>query len=205
MSATHDIERVVYMRPSHIAVARLAATHGIEAAEARWHWIHPRTLGDWAMRGRVELGWDPSPLAGPRRRAFPADVENAAVEAAYALSSGAAGEAAAGMALSSLQRVFLARGLEWPRSSTSTRSRNTRDGWLANRGDADARARVDARLAHNRAVFEVCHAALALVPEQPAAGRPRLPEPGPALVAALASFPPAAVAAVFPSLVERTS
>lgn len=205
MSATHDIDREIHMRPTHTDVAKLVATHGSEAAEGRWYWIHARTLGDWAMKGRVELGWDPPPLARARRRMFPEDVENAAVEAAFALSSGAAGEAAAGMSTSSLQRALLARALEWPRSSTATRARNTRDGWLANRGDVAARARVEARLAHNRAVYQVCRAALALVPEQPAAGRPRLPEPGPALAAALAPFPPAAVEAVFPSLVERTA
>ncbi len=204
MSNAYDIARDVHMRPTSIAVARLVASHGSEAAEARWYWINPRTLGDWALRGRVELGWDPLPQTGARRRAFPEDVENAAVEAAFALGSGAAGEAAAGMAPSSLQRAFFARALTWPRSSTATRSRNTRDGYLANRGDAEARARVDARLAHGRAVYEVCRAALALVPDQPPSGRPRLPEPGPALAAALATFPPAAVAAVFPSL-ERAA
>lgn len=82
MSNAYDIARDVHMRPTSIAVARLVASHGSEAAEARWYWINPRTLGDWALRGRVELGWDPLPQTGARRRAFPEDVENAAASPA---------------------------------------------------------------------------------------------------------------------------
>lgn len=199
-----DIDRHVHMTPAPEAVARLMATHGPAAAHGRWYWIAARTLDGMALRGGLNTAAPDRPRIR-RRRGTPLDVELAAVEAAFALGSARAAEDAAGMGKSALQPALNIRGLPWPGVSSAVRGRNTRDGQLADQGDAAARARIEARLAFNRAVFEVCRAALALVPEQPETGRRRLPEPGPALAAALADFPPAAVEAVFPSLVERTA
>lgn len=198
-----DIDRFVHMTPKPEAVAKLMATHGPAAAHGRWYWMAARTLDGMALRGGLNAAAPERPRIR-RRRGTPIDVELAAVEAAFALGSARAAEDAAGMGKSALQPALNVRGLPWPGVSSAIRGRNTRDGQLAAQGDAAAKARIAARLAHNRAVFEVCRAALALVPDQPETGRPRLPEPGPALAAALAPFPPAVVAAVFPSLVERT-
>lgn len=199
-----DIDRHVHMTPKPEAVARLMASHGAMAAHSRWHWIAARTLDGMALRGGLNAAAPDRPRIR-RRRGTPLDVELAAVETAFVIGSAGAAETAAGMTKSALQPALNDRCLPWPGVSSAIRGRNTRDGQLASQGDAAAQARIEARLAHNRAVYEVCRAALALVPEQPETGRPRLPEPGPALAAALAPFPPAAVAAVFPSLVERTA
>lgn len=86
------------------------------------------------------------------------------------------------------------------------RGRATQDSKDAARGDQAAADRIAARRRHAEQVYAVCLAAVAMVPEQPPTGRPRLPEPSPELAAALAGFDRDAVAAVFPSLTpERTA
>lgn len=115
-------------------------------------------------------------------------------------------ELAGGFRSNAVRAAFLARGLtELPKMSAEVRGRATQDSKDAARGDADAADRIAARRRHAEQVYGVCLAALALVPEQPPTGRPRLPKPSPELTAALAGFDPAAVAAVFPSLTERTA
>ncbi|MFV4681418.1 hypothetical protein ACNJU6_20980, partial [Mycobacterium tuberculosis] len=93
------------------------------------------------------------------------------------IGSSAAGERAGGLSSSSLHGAFTGRGLDWPRQSSADRSVTSRDVAKASKGDAAAAARIEARRAHERAVFAVVKAALALVPEQPPTGRPVLPEP----------------------------
>lgn len=199
MSVGADINRSIHIEPTPEDVARLYASHGSEAAAGRWWWLGDRQRIDMARLGRVRLGWEPIGPAVRRRGAAP-DVEAAAIEAAYAIGSGTAGELAADVSKSCLMSAFTDRGLDWPRISTAARRANTLLGQRAARGDAEATAAIEARLALHREIYRVCHAALALVPEQPAIGRPRMPEPSSELAAALSGFDPDAVAAVFPDL-----
>lgn len=150
------------------------------AAASRWA---------WTCRGLSQ-----------RKSTVPDDVAAAAFAAATVLGSGHAAEIASGVSEGSLYRLAKALGVDWPRASREIRTRNTRDSILAAQGDAEAAARIEARLAHARAVYGVCRAALALLPPQADIGRPRLPKPSPALSAALAGHDPAAVAAAFPNL-----
>ncbi|KQO49744.1 hypothetical protein [Methylobacterium sp. Leaf85] len=196
-----SINKLVYETPSPEKVAKIFATCGAEAAEERWHWIEPRTLGALARAGRAILSGTVS--ASSRVRTASPEQEAVAIEAGFALRSRAAGERAAGMGLNSLMCVEHERGiLDMPRISPRDRGRNALDGHAANRGDADAAARIEARHAHERAVAGVLRVALAMVPDQPSTGRYRLPEPTDELAAALAGHDPAAIAIVFPGLVE---
>lgn len=197
MSVGADIDRSIHADPNPEAVARLCASHGVEAAAVRWWWLGDRVRNELARLGRVRLGWEP---AAVRARATPSDVEAAAIAAGFAIGSGTAGEVAAGMTRASLVPAYTERGLAPARMPAADRAHHTRLGQRAAQGDAEAKASIEARLAHHRQIFRVCHAALALVPEQPAIGRPRMPEPSSELAAALSGFDPAAVAAVFPDL-----
>lgn len=204
MSCGADIDRAVHAEPSPEAVARLYASHGAEAALSRWWYVGERSLSDLQRVGRVRLGWAPIGRAA-RPRATPPDIEAAAVEAAFVIGSGTAGERAAGMPRSSLPAAIQERGLDWPRVSGTERGLITRLSQRAALGDAEAQAAIEARHALHRQIYLVCHAALALVPDQPAAGRPRMPEPSPEIAAALSGFEPAAVAAVYPDLPHAPS
>lgn len=194
-----DLDRLVHQFPTPEVVARLWASHGPEAVASRFWFMNERERSDAVRVGRVRLGWDA--LAPRRGRAASAEQEAAAIETAYAIGEMRAAEIAAGMATNGIRAAFTARGIvDTPRISAEMRGRATKDSRDAARGDAAAAARIEARRAHAEAVYAVCLTALALVPEQPLAGRPRLPEPTPELAAALAGFERTAVAAVFPTL-----
>lgn len=195
--STGSIDRLVHVAPTPTAVARLWRSHGWDAVAERWPWMPGRELHRALRTGRVLTG---EPVARGCRSRVPVDVGLAGLAAAIALGSTSAAEVAAGLRPNAIRVVSEGRGVQPPAAPPGVRGRNTREGVLANRGDADARARIEARLAHDRAVFAVCLAALSLVPSQPPLGPPRLPEPSPELTAALADHPPAAVAAVFPAL-----
>lgn len=115
-----------------------------------------------------------------------------------------AAEVAAGAGRNVLQIVFDAWGIPrsgGPRTPTAERSRNTQIGRGVSQG-ADWAIVADAtRRAHERAVYEVVVAALALMPEPKPFGRPPMPEPSDTLRAAVAHRPSSAVNAVFPELV----
>ncbi|UYW28299.1 hypothetical protein OKC48_07230 [Methylorubrum extorquens] len=197
-----SIDRDVYMTPEPEAVARLVDQYGAEAAEERWHWIDARSLGNLARAGRARLGM--RSLNPGRTRSSDAAQEAAAVEVAFLVGSQRAGERAAGMNLNGLLGVLNERGItDMPKLRGAARAENSRDGHLASRGDAEAAARIEARLEHERDLYAVMRAALALVPEQPATGRYVLPENSPALAAALAGHPPDAVDRAFPGLLPR--
>ncbi|MFE1597376.1 hypothetical protein [Methylobacterium sp. ID0610] len=194
-----DIDRSIHAFPTPQAIARLMASHGPDAVASRYWFMHDRERSDRIRVGRILLGWDAP--ATPRVRASTPAQEAAAIETAYAIGEMRAAEVAAGMGPNGIRAAFVARGLlDMPRISGELRGRATQDSKDAARGDATAAARIESRRAHAEAVYAVCVAALALVPEQPAAGRPRLPEPTPALAAALAGFERTAVLAVFPTL-----
>ncbi|KQP33804.1 hypothetical protein ASF49_08025 [Methylobacterium sp. Leaf104] len=196
-----SINKLVYETPSPEKVARIFAACGAEAAEERWHWIEPRTLGGLARAGRAILSGTVS--ASSRVRTASPEQEAVAIEAGFVLGSRKAGERAAGMGLNTLMCVEHERGiLDMPRISPRDRGRNAQDGHAANRGDADAAARIEARHAHERAVAGVLRVALAMVPDQPSTGRYRLPKADGELAAALVGHDPAAIAAVFPGLAE---
>ncbi len=193
-----DIARAVYVSPTPEAVARLVASHGFDAAVARWgHVAGERALATLARSGRARAGEKP---LGVRPRGAPPDVELAALETAFVLGSGRAGERAAGLSNTRLLGVVTGRGLVWPRQSAEARGQTSRDVALARKGDLAAAARIQARRAHEQAVYAVLRAALALVPEQPPTGRPVLPEPSPALRDALKGLDRTAVEQVFPNL-----
>lgn len=197
-----SIDRDVYMTPTPEAVARLVDQYGAEAAEERWHWIDARSLGSLARAGRARLGM--RSLNAGKKRSSDAAQEAAAVEVAFLVASQRAGERAAGMNMSGILGVLHERGItDAPRLRGAARGENSRDGHLASRGDAVAAARIEARLEHERDLYAVMRAALALVPEQPATGRYVLPENSPALAAALAGHPPDAVDRAFPGLLPR--
>ncbi|SFE92027.1 hypothetical protein [Methylobacterium sp. yr596] len=122
-----------------------------------------------------------------------------AIEAAYALGSAKRGVRAAGVSVGA-QALFSRRGLTPPTISSEDRGVATSLGARARRGDVEAAAAWEARLAHERAVGSVLRRALALVAEQPATGRYILPPSDAALAEALREEDPAAVAAVFPAL-----
>lgn len=191
------VDQAAYMRPKPEAVARLVASHGLEAAAARWHWMDERTLGAIARTGRAVLGEAP---AARRARSYTDEDVAVTVEASYALGSTTRGERASGIYHNGGRACFEERGLDHVRVSVEERGRAARIGHAANRGDAEAIAQRDAQLAHEIAVGRVLRAALRLVPEQPATGRYVLPPVGDALRAALAGEDPLAVAAVFPGL-----
>lgn len=196
-----DLDRLVHQFPTPEAVARLWASHGPEAVASRFWFMNERERSDAAHVGRVRLGW--GALAPRRGRAASAEQEAAAIAAAYALGEMKAAEVAAGLGRNAIRAALVARGItDPPVISQEMRGLATKDARLAGEGDEAATARIEARRAHAAAVYAVCLAALALVPEQPLVGRPRLPEPTPALAAALAGFERAAVAAVFPTLPE---
>lgn len=191
------VDHAAYMRPKPEAVARLVASHGLEAATARWHWMDERTLCAIARTGRAAMG--EAPLAR-RARSYTDEDVAVAVEASHVLGSTTRGERAAGLYDNGGRVCFQERGLDYVRVSSEERGRAARIGHAANRGDAAAIAQRDAQLAHELAVGRVIRAALRLVPEQPVTGRYVLPPVGDALRAALAGEDPLAVAAVFPGL-----
>ncbi|BCM83809.1 hypothetical protein [Methylobacterium indicum] len=193
-----SIDRNVYITPSPQAVATLMASHGSEACEKRWHWIDPRTLGGFARTGRALLGQSP----GVKRPRSTSPLQEAVgIEAAYALRSRAAGERAAGMGKNLLMYIEQARGLtDLPRADYAERGRTVSLSRAAERGEPGAAEAREAARAFELAVGRVLELALALVPEQPATGRFRLPEPSPALATALAGCERAAVERVLPSL-----
>ncbi len=195
--------RSVHALPKPEAVARLIASHGIEAATERWsHIAGARTFAELIRRGIAAGGQARSRRSRPRGT-DPA-VELAAIEVAYVLGSGRSGERAAGIPGSALLAAINERGLEMPKITAADRGMLSRDAHAAARGDADAVARMQARHAHERAVFGVVQAALALVPDQPATGRPRMPEPSDALRNALAGHDVGAVEAVFTGLLKES-
>ncbi len=197
------MSRSVYQLPTPEAVARLVASHGFDAAVSRWgHATDSRSLAALARTGRAQAGQ--RPLTERPRRAASA-TELAAVETAFVIGSSAAGERAGGLSSSSLHGVFMGRGLDWPRQSSEARGQTSTDVALARKGDPAAAARIESRRAHERAVFAVVQAALALVTEQPPTGRPVLPEPSQALRDALAGCEPAAIEAVLPGAHAKIS
>ena len=194
-----DIDRSIHRFPTPEAVARLWASHGPEAVASRFWFMNERERSDAGRIGRIRLGWDA--MAPGRKRAATADQEVAAIAAAYALGEMKSAEVAAGLGRNAIRAALVARGItDPPVISAELRGRATQDAKDASHGDAAAAARIEARRAHAAQVYAVCVAALAMVAEQPAAGRPRLPEPTPELAASLAGFEPTAVAAVFPNL-----
>lgn len=199
MSRSIDTAKSAYAVPSPEAVARLLASHGIDAVLERWsHATGARTLYALARRGG----------AGGRRssrsRCTDPLTELAAIETAFIFSSTRSGERAAGVRSCGLLGAMNERQLTWPKITATARGQLSRIAAAAARGDADAVAEMKERHAHERAVFGVLLAALALVTDQTATGRPRLPEPSDALREALAGHDTDAVEAVFPGLLKES-
>jgi hypothetical protein len=197
MRRPQTIDAHLYARPDPVVVAMILATKGQDAAQERWHWCEPRTLATLARIGRARTGMAPK---GSRVRTSALSGREAiAVEAAAVLDSLTAVDTALGVPVNSTRVAFQARGLPIPRNGT-TRSVEGQLGRRIRRGDETAAVEREARRAHARAVCDVVADALALVPEQPRAGRYRLPPADDALRAVLAGMPAAAVRAVFPAL-----
>ncbi len=194
--AERHIDRALYITPSDASVARLYRSHGIEACTNRWWWIQGRVLLAAARRAMLADGAVIHSIN--RRRSTPPDLEAAAVEAAYVLGSAHAAERASGISSGALICILARRGLRVPAGLSHLRGLHALQRRQANAGDRAAADAIEAREAHERDVVQVLRCALALVPDQPAAGRYVLPEPGPALDAAVAGLPAAAVSAVFP-------
>jgi hypothetical protein len=195
-----SIDRNVYMTPEPTAVAQIYASHGAEAAETRWHWIDPRTLGTLARTGRALLGQGP---VIRRARATTPMQEAVGIEAGYILGSRTAGQRAAWMRTDGLTPVEQERGLvDMPKISNAERGRRLSLSAAARNGDAAAASEVEAIADHELAVGRVLQLALGLVPEQPPLGRYVLPEASAHLAELLADHPRAAVLAVFPALAD---
>lgn len=191
------VDHAAYMRPKPEAVARLVASHGLEAAASRWHWMDERTLCSIARSGRAALGEAP---VKRRTRSFTDEDTAVVIEASYVLGSTTRGERAAGLYHNGGRGCFEERGLDYVRVSSEERGRSARIGHAANRGDAAAAAERDAMHAYELAVGRVLRAAFRLVPTQPETGRYVLPPLDDALRIALAGEDPTAIAAVFPDL-----
>lgn len=200
-----DIDRAVYRAPSPAAVAALWLSHGRAACAQRWHWLDQKSITDAVRIGLAHRGHGEA--FSRRRSAGDPARELAAVETAYQLQRVDGARKAAGLSEAIMAREFTTRGIpssDRPKAGGSARAQATLEGRRANRGDAAAAARIAARAAHDRAVFGVVLAALALVPDQPATGRPRLPEPSDALRNALAGHDVGAVEAVFTGLLKES-
>lgn len=197
MRRPQTIDAYVYAQPDPVIVAMILATKGADAAAERWHWCEPRTIATLARIGRARSGMAPQ---GTRIRTSALSGRQAvAVEAAAVLDSLQAVDTALGVPVNSTRAALQARGLPISRTP-SARSVEGRLSRRILRGDETALAEREARRAHARAVCDVLAAALALVPEQPRAGRFRLPPVNDDLRAALAGISAAAVRAVFPAL-----
>lgn len=194
--AERHIDRLLYETPPDWKVARLYRSHGIEACTTRWFWIQGRVLLAAARRAMLANGEVIHSIN--RRRSTSPDLEAAAVEAAYVLGSAHAAERASGISTGALICVLARRGLRVPAGLSHLRGLHALQRRQANAGDSAAADAIEAREAHERAVVQVIRCALALVPDQPAAGRYALPSPGPALDAAVAGLPKVAIDAVFP-------
>lgn len=205
-TAASDIDRVVRVTPSPAKVAALWASHGHSACLERWHWLDNKAISN-AIRVGLALR-EKGETFSTRRSSVGTARELAAVETAFQLGAMRSAQFAAGVTESTLSMACTLRGigfLERPKMSGEGRARATVLSKRANRGDAAAAAEIERERAHNRAVFRVVEAALALVPEQPPTGRPRLPEPSDALREALSGHDRAAVEQVFPKLFEGES
>lgn len=194
-----SIDADVYEMPSPALVARLVDSHGADAAAERWWWLGERTISTLAQRGRAQAGDVAPRRTGGRPMACPELDAAVAVEAGFALGSASRGVRAAGVTVS-YQGLYSRRGLTPPMISPEERGIASSLAGAARRGDAEAAAAWEARLAFETAVGAVIRAALALVPAQPATGRYVLPPADAALAEALRDEDPAAVAAVFPDL-----
>ncbi len=140
-----------------------------------------------------------APTCGRARRSALTGREGIAVEAAALLGNLSAVDEALGVPVNATRGVYQSRGLAIPRNNAArgiegALGRRIRD------GDETAVAEREARRAHACAVCDVLAAALPLVPEQPRAGRYRLPPVTDELRTVLAGLPAAAIAAVFPAL-----
>lgn len=200
-----DLDRDYYRMPAPEAVARLWASHGSEAVTSRYWFLNSSDRNRLNRLGRLNLGL--SNRAWSRPRAATDLQECAGILAAYAIGAVYPVEVAGGFRSNAVRAAFLARGLtDRPKTSGELRGRATQDSKDAARGDQAAADRIAARRRHAEQVYAVCLAGVALVPEQPPSGRPRLPDPSPQLTAALAGFDHDAIAAVFPDLnPERTA
>lgn len=81
-------DRFAYEDPDPIMVAKLIATHGVDAARGRWFWLQPCTLGHLASLGRQRLRYaDGTASTAPRHRRRPTthEQEEAVVADVYAL------------------------------------------------------------------------------------------------------------------------
>ena len=168
----------------------------------RWWWLSDGKLQSMARFARASSGV--AVTLKRAHRSFTDEQAAIAVEAAFVLQSESGGARAAKLTSQS-SMIYLAswRGVSFPRLSPEVRGRNTSDGARAKGGDAEAKARIDDRHAHQRAVGEVLRVALGLVDEpQPSTGRFRLPPQSPKLAAALSHLPPRAITALFPGLIE---
>ena len=197
-----DIDRAIHRYPSPETVARLVASHGFDAAVARWWYLSDRTVGKLAQLGRGRIG-DTAARGHGRAAASTLEDRAVAVEAGYALGSARRGERAAGLRLNAGRAAFEARGLDPVAISPDERGRMARLSARANGGDAEAAAAVEAQYALERAVAEVFRRALRLVPDQPATGRYAMPPRGPELDAALSGLDPLAIAIAFPAPVAE--
>ncbi|GEL44428.1 hypothetical protein MEX01_50190 [Methylorubrum extorquens] len=196
MRGVPSAESDVYMTPTPAAVAKLVATHTLDAACGRWFWMGERTLSQLAQIGRAQAGVVPG---RPKRNRGYSDAQAAvAVEAGHVLGSAKRGLRAAGiLGGTNPQVLYAARGLAPPRISPEERRVATRLALAAKAGDPSGQ---DVRLAHELAVGRVLRVTLALVPTQPRTGRYRLPPVDANLAAALAGEDAAAIAAVFPDI-----
>lgn len=197
----YSIDAAIHASPSPALVAQVVDSHGAEAAQERWHWLGERTISTLAQRGRAQKG-DVSPRRTGGRGLSCSELDaGAAIESGYVLDSAQRGIRAAGVSVGA-QGLYSRRGLTPPTISSTERGIATSLGARARRGDAEAAAEWEARLSFERAVGAVVRRALALVPEQPPAGRYVLPPVNAALAEALRDEDPAAVTLVFPGLAE---
>lgn len=200
MAREANVDLDIYQDPPPALAAKIVSEYGLEAAATRWHWMSERRLSNIAAMGRAQAGVVSRGRPGSRASD---DLDYAVgMEAAFALGSSRAGERAGGLRLNALIGHSALRGLVPPAITPEERGRNSRDGNLAGRGDAEAAARIEVRHAFEQAVGAVLRDVLPMVPDQPGTGRYRLPPVAPELAAALAGHHQAAVALVFPDLTE---
>lgn len=199
MSMAED--REAYRRPCPMAVAKLIASHGAEAAKARWWFIEKRSLDGIARQGRAMLGMSSVHNNGRQRSTDPI-TEAVAIEAAFILQSRNAGARAAGIHDSRVVFIEQARGLDDVPRSKASRGKLAVRSKAAKAGDIAAQAELDAERALEQAVGSVLRIALGMIERQPETGRFVLPGNSPELRAALDGQDPAAVELAFPGLLS---
>jgi len=118
MTASSTPDNLVYQKPDPVKVAQITASHGADAAQARWHWVPAASLHYIAAEGRRILNARAGVIIRTRKRSITVAQEDALV--ATVMAGGGTSQAALQYGVSEMlvRSVLQERGItEWPRVS----------------------------------------------------------------------------------------